>query len=93
MFLYSGGNTDHILVTNPLQYVSTSRDGLYTIQFHKHLLHALLSQKAIRTAGDVERWHKDEYGTHRICLQRPGNLVEEIYKQISYCNIIKTVGN
>lgn len=49
------------LVTNPLQYIGTSRDRLYAIQFHKHLWNALLSQKAMRTSGNRDRWHKDDY--------------------------------
>lgn len=47
------------LVTNPLQYVGTSRDELYAIQSHKHLLYALLPQKEMRTAGDGERWYTE----------------------------------
>ena len=49
-----------------MQYIGTSTDGLYATQFRKHLLHALLSQKAMRTAEDGERWHKDEYGTQNL---------------------------
>lgn len=54
------------LVINPLQYVGTSTDGLYATQFRKHFLHALIFQKAMRTTGDGERWHKDEYSTQNL---------------------------
>ena len=46
-----------------------------------------------RTAGDEERWYKDEYWYTGSAFRDLAIQLEKHTKQINYYNIIKTIGN